>query len=77
MNRPVRILPVVGAVGRAAAAVAGAAAGVDGGPAATTQAPDPEPGGGFDMWGVDSDTPKFKAAMQACRQLAEPAKGGK
>jgi hypothetical protein len=39
--------------------------------------PDPGASGGIDMRGVDSDTPKFKAAVQACRQLAEPAKGGK
>jgi glucose-6-phosphate 1-dehydrogenase len=41
MNRPVRILPVVDAVGPAAAVVARAAVGVGGGPAATTQATGP------------------------------------
>ena len=37
--------------------------------------PDPTPGGGLDMRGVDSDTPKFQAAQQACQQY-EP-NGGK
>jgi hypothetical protein len=30
--------------------------------------PDPKPGGGIDMRGVDSDIPKFQAAQQACQQ---------
>jgi hypothetical protein len=30
--------------------------------------PDPEPGGGLDLRGVDSDTPKFQAAQQACQK---------
>jgi hypothetical protein len=30
--------------------------------------PDPKPDGGIDMRGVDSDTPKFQAAQQACQQ---------
>lgn len=41
MNRPVRVLPVVGAVGPAATAVAAAAVGVGGGSAATPQATGP------------------------------------
>jgi hypothetical protein len=37
--------------------------------------PDPKPGGGFDMRGVDSETPKFQAAEQACKQYTQ--NGGK
>jgi hypothetical protein len=37
--------------------------------------PDPKPGGGFDMRGVESDTPKFQAAEQACKQYTP--NGGK
>jgi hypothetical protein len=42
--------------------------------------PDPEPGGGFDLRGVDSDTPKFEAAEQACQKYtpngAKQSSGG-
>jgi hypothetical protein len=37
--------------------------------------PDPKPGGGLDMRGVDSDSPKFQAAQQACKQYTP--NGGK
>jgi hypothetical protein len=37
--------------------------------------PDPKPGGGLDMRGVDSDTPTFQAAQQACQQYGP--NGGK
>jgi hypothetical protein len=36
--------------------------------------PDPKPGGGIDMRGVNSDTPKFQAAEQACQQY-QPNRG--
>jgi hypothetical protein len=36
--------------------------------------PDPKPGGGFDLRGVNSDTPKFQAAQQTCQKY-QPKRG--